>query len=64
MLLLLFKNGQDSKCSKFYLLQRAPQHLVGVLIKGVQVVPHGAGEQHRLLRNDADLAAQLVQPQR
>ena len=46
-----------------YLFQRSPKHLIRILVEGIQVVPHGAREQHRLLGDDGQLAAELVQAQ-
>ena len=37
--------------------------VVVVLVAGVEVHPEGAGEQHRVLRDDGDARSQVVQPQ-
>ena len=37
--------------------------VVAVLVAGVEVHPEGAGEQHRVLRDDGDARSQVVQPQ-
>ena len=43
--------------------QRLPEVGVRVAVEGVQVAAHGAGEEHRVLRDGGDAASHLVQPQ-
>jgi hypothetical protein len=43
-------------------LQRLPEVGVGVLVEGVQVGAHCPAEQHGVLRDDGQLAAQVLQP--
>lgn len=43
-------------------LERPPDVLVGVHAEGVEVHAQRAREQHRVLRDDGDARAQLVQP--
>ncbi len=43
------------------LVEHVQQLRVGVLLEGVEVEAHGAGEEQRLLRDDGDAAAQRVQ---
>ena len=45
------------------LAQRGPHRLVTVPLKRVEVVPEAAGEEDRVLGDDGELAAELVQPQ-
>ena len=42
------------------LVQRPPEVRVGVLFKGVEVRPHGAGEEKRVLGNDGDVPSNLI----
>ena len=39
-----------------------PDLFVVVLLEGVEVDPERAGEEHRVLRDDRQLLAQVVQP--
>lgn len=45
-------------------VERAPDIVIGVDAEGVEVEPQRAREQHRVLRDDGDARAQLVQPDR
>ena len=43
-------------------LEGRPDLVVVVLLEGVEVDPEGAGEEDRVLRDDGQLLAEVVQP--
>ena len=58
--------GQYQSCHvllEMGLLQRGPHLLVRVVAEGVEVHPEGAGEEDGVLRDDGELAAEVVQPE-
>lgn len=50
-----------SAADQVHALEAVTQLGVGMPLEGIQVGPHGAGEEHRVLRDDGEPAAQIVQ---
>lgn len=54
-------DGAARAADEVHALEAVAQFGVGVSLKGIEVGPHGAGEEDRVLRDDGESAAQIVQ---